>query len=584
LKTHKNDQHRPQFLRVSRFKSIKTKIIVFALLATIIPSLFLGMLSYLQSSELLRGRISHVLRNTGVQASGKLDLWLKERLYDLRVFSTSYLISENLSRITGQQQSDIDTLVAEGHIKAYLKSVKNKFNVYEELILISPSGQPLVTSAEASSNELFPDEWLAQLQTHPLIRGKSHFDPYVGQQSIFIAEGVKASDGRTLGILAAKIDLLAIGAILKRQTSSGIDEIYLINANGKVVVSSRPPVDQSTVDLKRATETNNTWPDSLQEPIEYVGYHGKAEVGMAVPIPAMDWVMVVEMDKEKAYAEIISLRRVTVLLVAGLMLCIGIFAYIFGHTLVRPVRRLSKGAARVAAGNLEVDIPVTGLSEVSYLTQVFNHMVASLRHGREELSAANNALRETNKELHQLSITDGLTSLYNRMHIMDLFDRELSRAKRHNRSLAALMLDIDYFKKINDSYGHQVGDNVMRLLAETLLASVRDCDFVGRYGGEEFLVILSESSVQGAVVTAERIRQNVSQLEFASGREKFSMTVSIGVAEYPGDGDDAQSILNKADDALYQAKANGRNRVAVSENESTKGSAKVHVLPVKNLP
>ena len=120
----------------------------------------------------------------------------------------------------------------------------------------------------------------------------------------------------------------------------------------------------------------------------------------------------------------------------------------------------------------------------------------------------------------------------------------------------------------------------MRQLAQTLKSSVRDCDFVGRYGGEEFMVILPESSIQNALITAERIRQNIGRLEFASAVEKFAVSVSIGVAGYPGDADEAQSILNKADDALYRAKADGRNRVAVSENEITKGSAKIHVLQV----
>jgi diguanylate cyclase (GGDEF)-like protein len=226
-----------------------------------------------------------------------------------------------------------------------------------------------------------------------------------------------------------------------------------------------------------------------------------------------------------------------------------------------------------------VDIPVSGLSEVSYLTQVFNHMVYSLRRNREKLSSANLALRETNEELHQISITDGLTGLFNRNHIMELLGREKSHAQLTHGRLSVLMIDIDYFKKINDTYGHPVGDTVMVRLAETLTASVRECDFVGRYGGEEFMVILPDSTVDNALITAERIRKNVGNLQFIEDRESFSVTVSVGVAGFPDNGERTESILTQADNALYQAKDEGRNRVVMAESEIRPGLAKVHRLP-----
>ena len=216
---------------------------------------------------------------------------------------------------------------------------------------------------------------------------------------------------------------------------------------------------------------------------------------------------------------------------------------------------------------------MAGLSEVSYLTQVFNHMVASLRHGREEISAANQTLLETNKVLHQLSITDGLTGLYNRKHIMDLLQREIVRSQRYNQSLAILILDIDFFKKINDTYGHQAGDAVMCQVAETLRSAVRECDYVGRYGGEEFLVILPNSDIQRGTESAERIRQKVCGLRIIKDSHKISVNISIGVSGYPEDGEDDEAIIRMADDALYHAKANGRNCVMNHAGESTQKPA-----------
>jgi diguanylate cyclase (GGDEF)-like protein len=243
---------------------------------------------------------------------------------------------------------------------------------------------------------------------------------------------------------------------------------------------------------------------------------------------------------------------------------------------------LSREAAGVSSGNLDVDIPVSGLSEVSYLTQVFNHMVASLRRGREELSAVNSNLQKKNEELHRLSITDSLTGIYNRKHIMDLFDLELTRSRRYDNGLAVLMLDIDHFKTVNDTYGHQVGDRVMQQVAELLNQAVRDCDHVGRYGGEEFLVVLPDIGIQAAAVVAERIRRSVANLQCGGEKKKFSVTISIGLAAYPTDGDKTESLLSSADNALYQAKAGGRNCVVVTQSDTLPNASKVHLLPVQS--
>jgi diguanylate cyclase (GGDEF)-like protein len=221
---------------------------------------------------------------------------------------------------------------------------------------------------------------------------------------------------------------------------------------------------------------------------------------------------------------------------------------------------------------------VTGLSEVSYLTQVFNHMVSRLRYGREKLSDANKALVETNKELHQLSITDGLTGLLNRKHILELLDKEISRSRRYGQPVSILMLDIDHFKNVNDTYGHQTGDAVMRRLADCFYEAVRENDMVGRYGGEEFLILLPDSNAQNGIQTAQRIRKMVRDLEIETSGENVTVTVSIGVSSYPQYGQDADAVICAADAALYQAKSNGRNQVVLSETNACRQPAVVHVL------
>jgi diguanylate cyclase (GGDEF)-like protein len=572
----------PRFIKVSRLQSIKTKILSFALLATIIPSLIMGGLFYFQNSKLLHAKIANELRNTTVQASDKLEMWLKERLYDLRVFSNSYIISENLARMLNDRHSSIETQVARDHLKEYLKSVGDKFPVYEELMIIDLARKPVVTSHEALSADALPDQWLDQLQINRPIKGKIQFDPYMDRKYMYIAEAIKAADGRPLGVLAAKINIISIRSILTQQTVGGIDEIYILNTESTLMVSTSFLTHRQAIISQHSEKDSFAGQRQHREPTDYINHHNRAVVGMAIAITSMDWIMVAEVEKEKAYAEIFMLRRATIMLVGGLMFFIGILAYLFGHTLVRPLRMLSREAAGVASGNLEVEIPVSGLSEVSYLTQVFNHMVASLRRGREELSAVNRNLQKKNEELQQLSITDGLTRLYNRKHIMDLFDLEMSRSRRYGNDLAILMLDIDHFKRINDTYGHQVGDRVIQQVAGLLDQAVRDCDHVGRYGGEEFLMVLPDVDIQDAAVVAERIRQSVAKLQCCGEEEALSVTISIGIAGYPTAGENTESLLSSADNALYQAKTDGRNCVVVTQTGALPNTSTVQLLRVQS--
>lgn len=579
-----NDEQETKFLKVSKFQSIKTRIIVFALLATIAPTLILGLMSYLQNSRLLRDKISHELQNATDQSTKELDLWLKERLYDLRVFSSSYIISENLPKMLTREPSDIETIVILDHLKVFLKSVNDKFSVYEELSLLNRSGELVVTSAEDPADVTVPTPWKGQLQSVPMVSMKPRFHPYIENGSILIAEGINGSTGTLLGVLMARIDLGAVRDMLKIRCTGGIDEIYLTDFDGRLLVSSTP-VDrtQATPSKPGPSETDQSETGPEMVPSDYIGHHDRAVIGIAKPVAAMGWTMVAEMDKKSAYAEIVRLRRITIGLVGGLILFIGLCAYFIGHTMVSPLRRLSRGAARVAYGDLDVDIPVTGLSEVSYLTQVFNHMVASLKRGREEISAAHNSLIETNETLHQLSITDSLTGLHNRKHIMDLFSQEMARSIRYGHSVAILMIDIDYFKKVNDTYGHQTGDRVVSQLAGALMESARECDYVGRYGGEEFLIVLPHSNIESGAALAERIRHNISKLQIPAGGNQISVTVSIGVSGYPNGGSDVESIIREADNALYKAKADGRNCIVVSEGKDAEDTFPEKEAKVPNL-
>jgi eukaryotic-like serine/threonine-protein kinase len=167
----------------------------------------------------------------------------------------------------------------------------------------------------------------------------------------------------------------------------------------------------------------------------------------------------------------------------------------------------------------------------------------------------------------RLATVDGLTGLLNRRHFFALAERQVSITERHDRPLAAIMLDIDHFKKVNDGYGHAVGDQVIQTVAARLRATARDSDLVGRYGGEEFALLMPETGKSGAVL-AERLREAVEQLPVQTAAGPLRVTISVGVAQLTVPGGDLSELLGRADDALYRAKAAGRNRVEVDQQES----------------
>ncbi|GMV40013.1 MAG: hypothetical protein AMXMBFR64_17290 [Myxococcales bacterium] len=191
-----------------------------------------------------------------------------------------------------------------------------------------------------------------------------------------------------------------------------------------------------------------------------------------------------------------------------------------------------------------------------------------------ELGAVNQELDRLVRTLEKQAITDPLTGLYNKRHLWEQLGREVARAARTARPLAAMFIDIDHFKRCNDDHGHATGDEVLRQVAELVARAVRRCDLVcgvdlgstlARFGGEEFVLVLPETDAAGAAAVAERIRRTVAEATFLGpgGTPKLQVTVSLGVSEYTKvDGGNFRGLLDRADRALYDAKRGGRNRVA----------------------
>lgn len=167
------------------------------------------------------------------------------------------------------------------------------------------------------------------------------------------------------------------------------------------------------------------------------------------------------------------------------------------------------------------------------------------------------------KSVQELAIIDSLTIVFNRRYYLERFREEIERSEKFNYKFSCLMIDIDYFKDFNDRYGHIVGDAILRELSRTIQENIRQIDLIGRYGGEEFSIILSETDKDAAQLAAERIRLAIQDKHIRVYDEELKITVSIGISTYPYDGKEIERLIDKADSALYQAKQAGRNRVCL---------------------
>jgi len=182
----------------------------------------------------------------------------------------------------------------------------------------------------------------------------------------------------------------------------------------------------------------------------------------------------------------------------------------------------------------------------------------------EVIARVQSAIRfkQTQDKLKEMAMKDGLTGLYNHALLIELFEKEIDKQQRNNGSISFAMIDIDNFKKINDTYGHISGDTVLKELSNILMSSVRGGDIVGRYGGEEFSIVFPGIDEQNAFQLCERIRKEVEDFNFEIGIETVKITISIGINFNELKGIiNKREIIQKADEALYRAKHNGRNRV-----------------------
>ena len=539
-------------------KSIKSKLVVFATMATLIPSLGLGLLSFRQSEAQISANVTRELRALTNYAGREIEFWLDKRVHEAHVTAASSVVIEALSTSYQPRANMSKYSQALAH---YLRSVQGKLDAIRELTVMNASGKIIASSTEKPEGATLPDEWPQDSVTEGLVIASPHWNEQYDTATLSIAVPVLSYGNVLMGALVAVLDLRNLQPHLKSPATSPPGEVLLLDSDGRILIGTQTEggaIAQLDVPLLR---------DLLARPGESLLFEGLTHhevIGLADVSRELPITILAERDRAAVYGAWIELRNMFLILVGALVLIVAAVAFEMGRSIVVPLQRLMRAADRIAGGDLEVRLSATRNDEIGHLTKVFDQMADKLRRNHAEIMAAHEAMQEQNRMLETLSITDSLTGLYNRNKLDAILADQLARFRRTQRPFALLMLDIDHFKTLNDTYGHVTGDEILATVAQILLQSIRSIDYAARYGGDEFIIILVETYIDQATKSAERIRAHVENLTYQAEKSTISITVSIGVVECRADDNTTTAVFSRADNALYEAKRAGRNQAYFS--------------------
>jgi len=537
-------------------KSIKSKILTFAILATLIPSMGLGLLSFWRYQVVLNDNVSHELRTLASDTSGELTVWLRERVNEVRALSTAYTLIDGLT--AGTELPSGSARIGARELELYLRSVQKKLDPLLELTLSDAAGQVVASSAPTPAPIVLPATWPNSAITEGVVLEPPRWDSARATATVTVVVPVLSLRNELLGALSAVLNLDSVKPRLQYIVRSSPAEVILLAPEGKPLLSTKAaataltPLDPQPLHRLHA---------QLGEPMIFEGHHQREVLGVADMPRSLPIIVVAERDRAEVFEAWLKWLELFLLLVAGLTLLVGVVAYSMGRSIVTPLNSLIAAADGIAHGELAVHLRGAPAGEIGHLTRVFNMMIDRLRWSHDEVQAANQALQEQNRLLQELAVTDGLTGLYNRKKFDEILADQFARFRRNHRPFAVMMLDLDNFKSVNDSYGHVTGDEALADVAAILKQSVRDVDYVARYGGEEFVVVLVETTLDAALDVAERIRAEMEIPRFGASNKLLSVTVSLGVTHSREDDAGPEEVLARADHALYEAKRAGRNQV-----------------------
>lgn len=466
-------------------------------------------------------------------------------------------------------------------VQQQLDQVKKSYQYYAWLGIANPEGK-----VEVAANHLLQGADVSERDW--FIHGSKRV--YLGDvhKAVLLAKKIKAinpnepmrfidfatpiydpTTHKIKAVLAAHADWSWASHVLKSSLSEnaaqrGI-EVFIVNQAGEILYpfKSIGQVNPPSFSKQHGNYFVHDWGEGQNYLTTDVPVFSQTQMNLG-------WHVMIRQPVSIALVEVRSLQHQILAIGFVISLLLLFVTYRLANRFSRPIENLAKSAHAVEQGREDVYFEAnTSIREIKGLSQSLNSMTDTLLTQKHQLMDANTTLEQkvqertqelktANIELEKLARHDALTGLYNRRALTDYLDYLYAQFTRSHVGYAVLLLDVDYFKKVNDQYGHEVGDRVLKGVAQVLSSNIRESDFVARYGGEEFVVLLPTTTLEGAIVLAENLRQTVEQAPIL---DQHPISISIGVSVVQVTDSDAQTAMRRADQHLYQAKAQGRNRV-----------------------
>jgi diguanylate cyclase (GGDEF)-like protein len=534
----------------SRFRfRLQHKVVLAVVICVLVPVMGMGAYFSRQGESVLRDKARETLSNDTFRKTAQVEAWMAERLREATRWSTSFVVFESVEALRGGGEQPR----ARADLRDYLESVLGHYRVYESLFVCDLDGNVLAATAEEEIEPWALEILREQAGVTGAVMTAVRRSDRLGRPTLLVFHVIQGRSDRPIGYFGQRLDLRELAANLEDGPENGTG-FWLLDEKGGVVVRYGRVLD---------SPGSARFPARLTEPMgegELEGV-GDALWGIRQLEGALTGYVAATVPASVAYRPLTESRLRLMKVIVPTVVLICVLAYLLGRRTVAPILALSRGAQRVAAGDLGVDLPVRGNDEVRDLTLAFNEMVREIRDSHNELQASNEKLEAANLKLDAQAKTDALTGIYNRRHFQEVLEAEIERADRGGWPLSLLFIDLDHFKQYNDRWGHLEGDAELRRVAAQLIKTIRSTDTAYRYGGEEFAALLPSCPKDQAVMVAEKVCRAVRVGTQKPGRFGGSTTVSIGVATFPDDGRVSRGLVDTADAALYAAKAAGRNCV-----------------------
>ncbi|WP_142302841.1 sensor domain-containing diguanylate cyclase [Bacillus sp. FJAT-45350] len=380
---------------------------------------------------------------------------------------------------------------------------------------------------------------------------------------VVLASPVLDNEGNFNGVVFGAIDLSTIDELMKGSQIGSTGHSYIVNNDGVLLTESWLEEQRSV-----ASHLNYKIDEHIfqlakknvnQSPIIYRDPHGKQVFSSSTWINQDNWLLITEVSAFDSYINFIKKTSLVGLsILVAIIIANRLLFYFSRNSIEYPIEQLLQGVKNLEDGNYSYKIKEldkrTTANEFSQLYDAFNRMSEKVR-GQFD-------------SLEEISATCQLTNLYNRHYLMDRGEEILNSCYQAGISCSCITIDVDYFKKVNDTFGHLVGDEVLTHVANVISTSVRNLDIVARYGGEEFVVVLPNSNEVSSMQVAARIREEVEANPLSINDKSINCTVSLGVAEAkPTDGAiTLLELIGNSDKSLYHAKASGRNQIQQFSN------------------